>query len=73
MVTICTVERLELERWDALHTAHLSGAYMPGHYGWFLAEPLRFLEPIPGPGGQRLFVPGTELQHQLIAARDATL
>jgi hypothetical protein len=68
-VHLVSIVALDRPRWDAWQSQHLSGPYVPGYFGWVLADPQRFDEPIPAKGQLNLFEPDEETKAKLIRAQ----
>jgi hypothetical protein len=73
-VTLSSVVRIDLDRWERWRSRHLVPGPAPSEsYGWLLRDPVRLREPVAAPGELRLFLPDSEtltLLHQAIAWGD---
>jgi hypothetical protein len=73
-VILTAVVPMDQDRWESWRFKHLDPSpYQAGMYAWVLASPLRFEEPVSGPGQLRLFLPPREIETQLRRARDGVL
>lgn len=58
-VDLRAVVRVDRERWQSWRDRHLDrGPYQRGHFAWVLSSPIRFKQPISGPGNRGLYEPG---------------
>ncbi len=65
---------LDSKRWELWRERHLGSAdYVPGQFGWILECPIRFHNPVSGPGSLSLFRPGGDIEQLLQAAEQKAI
>jgi hypothetical protein len=61
-VVLSATVPLDCQRWELWRKRHLiSAEYEPGLFGWILEGPIRFHDPIVGPGSLNLFHPAKDI------------